>query len=344
MNVAWYGVVPTGNQASYALELLVQETADKFSEAVEPLTCHRYVDDIVSGAESPELREKQINQSMKVLARGGFKFKYVIRSGEEPPEGASADGESCKMLGYKWNPKEDYLSPGLGELNFNPKVRGAKAPIEAPVTTREEARDLIRKVTLTRQAVMARIAELFDPIGLLEPIKLQLKLHLVRLNGKSWKAALSPEKEEFWREKLVEFVDLPSIPVLRCVIPAGFGNQDIRLVCFADAAKDAGGAAIYAGVEISPGVYFSALFTAKLRLMKGTVPRNELSAIMLMTELAFVAKRALGERVKEVVYVSDSMIALSWCSSLEKKLHLFVQNRETTILRMVAWTLSLKDE
>ena len=68
MEVAWYGVVPTWNQASYALELLVKETADEFPEAVEPLTHHRYVDDVVSGAETPELREKQISQSKDVLA------------------------------------------------------------------------------------------------------------------------------------------------------------------------------------------------------------------------------------------------------------------------------------
>ena len=38
MKVAWYGVVPTGNQASYALELLVQETADEFLEAATWMT------------------------------------------------------------------------------------------------------------------------------------------------------------------------------------------------------------------------------------------------------------------------------------------------------------------
>ena len=32
--------------------------------------------------------------SIDVLAKGGFKFKHVIRSGEKPPEGASSDGES----------------------------------------------------------------------------------------------------------------------------------------------------------------------------------------------------------------------------------------------------------
>ena len=72
------------------------------------------MDDGVSGAGSPDRRKVQIAQSVEVLARGGFKFKYVIKSGEDPPEGASTDGESCKMLGYKWNPSEDYLSPGLG--------------------------------------------------------------------------------------------------------------------------------------------------------------------------------------------------------------------------------------
>ena len=77
--------------------------------------------------------------------------------------------------------------------------------------------------------------------------------------------------------------------------------------------------------------------------MKDSVPRNELSAIMLMTELAYVTKRAIEDRVKEVIYVSDSMIALGWCSSLEKKLRLFVQNRVATILRTVQWTLSLED-
>ena len=197
MKVAWYGMVPMGNQARYALELLVESNAEEFPEAVNPLTCYRYVDDVVSGAGSFALREAQIAQSVEVLARGGFKFKYMIKSGEDPPEGASTDGESCKILGYKWNPNEGYLSLGLGELNFNPKVQGAEAPNNKPVTNWEEARDLTKKVTLTRQTMVARIAKLFDPVGLLEPLKLQLKLHLSRLNSKPWKEPLTEDEERF---------------------------------------------------------------------------------------------------------------------------------------------------
>ena len=43
---------------------------------------------------------------------------------------------------------------------------------------------MMTDVVLTRQDVTARIAEFYDPAGLMEPIKLQLKLLLARLNGK----------------------------------------------------------------------------------------------------------------------------------------------------------------
>ena len=114
MQRAWYGVVPTGNQAGYALELLVDTFKDDYPAAVEPLTSHRYVDDVVSGAATPEDQDLQVDQSIQVLAQGGFKYKHVIKSGEDPPEGSSSDGKSCKLLGYRWNPREDLLGPGLG--------------------------------------------------------------------------------------------------------------------------------------------------------------------------------------------------------------------------------------
>ena len=183
MQRAWYGVKPTGNQAGYALELLVDTMKEEYPAAVEPLTGHRYVDDVISRAADPETRELQIEQSIQVLAQGGFKFKLVVKSGEDPPEGASTDGESCKLLGYRWNSREDFLAPGLGEVNFNKKIRGAKAPNTSPIITREDAENMMKDVVLTRQAVTTRIAEFYDPAGIMEPIKLQLKLLLAKLNG-----------------------------------------------------------------------------------------------------------------------------------------------------------------
>ena len=71
--------------------------------------------------------------------------------------------------------------------------------------------------------------------------------------------------------------------------------------------------------------------------MDATIPRNELSAILLCTELAFLVKRALGDLVEEIIYCTDSTIALSWCKNMTIKLRLFVYNRVMTIIRMCEW-------
>ena len=42
---------------------------------------------------------------------GGFGFKYVVYSGREPGEKASPDGVLVKLLGYKWDSKNDILYP-----------------------------------------------------------------------------------------------------------------------------------------------------------------------------------------------------------------------------------------
>ena len=72
--------------------------------------------------------------------------------------------------------------------------------------------------------------------------------------------------------------------------------------------------------------------------MDATIPRNELSAISLCTELAFLVKRALGDLVDEIIYCTDSPIVLSWCRNMRIKLRLFVYNRVMTILQMWEWT------
>ena len=73
---AWYGVVNTGNQASAAIEALVDLFSDKYPNAVSPLKQSRYVDDVAPGAMSEEEREAQINDVRDILEKGGFPYLY----------------------------------------------------------------------------------------------------------------------------------------------------------------------------------------------------------------------------------------------------------------------------
>ena len=111
MQRAWYGVVPTGNQAGYALELLVNTFKDDYPAAVEPLTSHRYVDDVISGAATPEDRDLQVDQSIQVLAQGGFKYKHVIKSREDPPDFAQIGSPLHKLTSKETHWKGGQLPP-----------------------------------------------------------------------------------------------------------------------------------------------------------------------------------------------------------------------------------------
>ena len=340
---AWYGIVSTGGQAGFALDKLTEMMAEKFPDAYKTLRENRYVDDILSGAETEMKRESQISAVEEVLKRGGFSLKFIVRSGEKPSEKASPDGECMKLLGYKWDSEKDDLSPGLGELNLNKKTRGERKPNLEPIKTINDAERLLSGIQLTRSLIVGKISEFYDPCGFFEPVKLQMKLLTGSLKGKDWNETLPEQDQIQWREILKGYVRLPEIIIPRFCLPrSGRLMSKIRLICLADAAEFAGGAAVYAGRETSPGTWSCSLLAAKSKIMKQTVPRNELSAILLCAELAFMIKSALGSDVEEIIYITDSTIALSWCSNQMIKLRLFVYNRVMTILRLFEWTTGSK--
>lgn len=55
----------------------------------------------------------------------------------------------------------------------------------------------MKDVVLTWQTMTTKIAEFFDPASLWETVKLQLKLHLSKLNGQDWKEPLPLEEQDF---------------------------------------------------------------------------------------------------------------------------------------------------
>ena len=339
MVTGWYGMVSTGNQAGEAIGDLCEENKAEYPEAEEPLTRARYVDDINSGVETREQMENQISAVQAVLGRGGFSLKYIVRSGIKPCEKASKDGESVKILGYKYTPQQDILSPGYSELNPNRKVRGVKKPNEVTITNCNEAREMLAKVKITRKVAMSLLAEFYDPIGLFEPVKLQYKLALSGLNKYEYGDTLPMELQDEWRDRLSLLTGLPDLQVPRCVFPPDAPpSAPIRLICLSDAGESAGGCVIYAGVELGDGTYSCGMLAAKSKLMDATVPRNELTAIMHMAELAFIVKRAIGDRVESIIYATDSTIALSWCQNTSLKLRMYVYNRVETIRRLIQWT------
>ena len=335
---AWYGIRSTGNQSGEALIQLANLHSESHPMGKEAVVRDRYVDDIFSGAFSQDELDTKIKETEEILGSGGFSLKFIAKSGNTVPEKASSDMNQLKVLGYKWFPVSDTFSPGFQELNFNAKSRGVKSPNPDPVSSPADVVKILSGLNLTRRVVVAKMAELYDPLGLWEPYKLQLKLDVAQLNGTDWDTPIHPDLCPKWESRFKEFLDIPGIMVPRCVIPDNAVNcQSLRLLCLSDAAASAGGAAIYASYLLNDGSYSCQMLVSKSKLMDMSIPRNELSAVLLMSELAYIVCKSLGSLVEDVYFFTDSTIALCWCTNMNKKLRMFTFNRVTTIRMYIEW-------
>ena len=111
-------------------------------------------------------------------------------------------GKQKKTNRYKFATENDLLSPGITDLNLNKKIRGVKKPNVEPVSTPTEIKTYLEHVNITRRIAMSKTAELFDPIGLCEPVKLQLKLALSQLNEFACDDPLPQDKQSEWKERI----------------------------------------------------------------------------------------------------------------------------------------------
>ena len=212
-------------------------------------------------------------------------------------------------------------------MNLQRKV----AP-ERYITTQEGLRSAFTDGLITKSAVLSRMAEFYDPAGWWEPLRLQLKLLFHELISLDWNDPIPDEFHEDWIEAFLVMEKSRALRIPRCVVPESVDPRwRIRLICLADAAEGAGGCAIYGGVELPDGTYSCHLLLAKSRLMKHSVPRNKLEAILLMSDAALEVAQSLGNRLGEVLYYSDSAVALCWVLNSRKRLRMFVHNRVRSI-------------
>ena len=330
-----YGLVCAGNLAMFAVRLLVTAMKNEYPKAYEALVKWLYMDDGFSGANTKEELENIIHEIETVLPMGGFKIKCMTRSGDEPCEKASSDKISTGLAGYKWLPKTDEIKLGLGELNFNKKVRGYRRPNEVPVDEPEDVEKVLPD-KITRRIALGKTAEFWDLIGILEPLKVKFKIDLKSLTSFGWDDNLPSCFIEAWTLNFKLMVEARNIAIKRAIVPVDAVNPDlIEIITMCDASTDMCAAAVYARFLRKDGSYSCNLLTARSRSVDHTIPRNELCGAVLAAETTFAVLQTIGKRVTSYTCCTDSGIALSWLMNQDKLLKPFCFNRVRQCHRLV---------
>ena len=339
MRVAWYGHISTSSQASTTLKRLGTDHAISHPEGAVTLINSIYVDDCLKGSFDKNTREKQIDQVKAILGNGGLSLKFVVRSGDPPPPLSSLNGHSVSLLGYAYHTEADLLAISANEINFSKKKRGIKPDNPFPVVDQDSILKLLLTLPkLTRRQCVAKSAELFDFLGLIEPFKANLKRALSRLNSLDWDEYISEAEYAVWQTYLLVWPDIAALRFPRSCIPSSPVQPfQARLVSCSDASATCVGVALYLSVKLADNNWSCSLLASRSQLSNQTVPKNELQALVLAMELIYATVVSISCKIEEVIVAIDSTIALCWAKNINGRSRVFVQNRVLAIHRYTSW-------
>lgn len=326
-----YGTSSAPFLATRSLVQLAHDEGDKFPMAKAVVLEDFYVDDVISGAKTPEEAIELRRQLTAMLDSAGLPLrKWASNSSavlaDIPPDDLAIqpsyeffDEQSVTTLGLIWEPNSDVL-------RFRTQL-----PVPASV--------------LTRRNVLSYIAQIYDPLGLAGPVVSIAKQFMQRLwalmtqDGKSyaWDDPLPAKLQQQWKIFHNQLYLLSDVRIPRFVSVAGASS--IELHFFSDASEKAYGACVYMRTEHQHQKTVVHLLAAKSRVTplktRHSIARLELCAAVLSTEL-FQKVNASLKSDYPVFFWVDSTTVLQWLKSPPSCWKVFVGNRVSKIQQATA--------
>lgn len=313
--------VPFGNKSSpYLLNATVKHHLSRCppSPAIVELDDNMFVDDWLSGDDDDESVCSLFKQGESIMNQAGMSFAKCSSNSEvvsdmflKEYESKHLDADSVKILGLKWSKLCDCF--GFDGIEVSPSIQ------------------------LTKRHVLSFVARLFDPLGLLSPYVMTIKVLFQQLwkLGLGWEDELPVDLAKHFKVWLDGLVVLKQWDIPRCYFPGTKWRhlQGLEVHVFCDAADQRGyGACAYLRIPTGfDGTYRVSYVLSKARvapIRPITIPRLELLGALLGARLLRFVYKALKlpDSVRYKCW-SDSTIALSWIKGEPSQWKVFVANR-----------------
>ncbi|KIH69489.1 integrase core domain protein [Ancylostoma duodenale] len=293
----------------YALE------RDRANRLREEILANTYVDNVLIGAKSSDKCIRKQLQCKETFSRMGMNLSEFMTNNNKvtraiPVKDSMAQkAHTVKLLGVRWNPQTDavHIAVRMGST-----------------------------AATTKRTALKAFASTFDPLGLLTPLFVKLKIFIQDLwqIGLSWDDTLDESSVKKWASLVQELIHLVG-KVPRFVGATPDTSND--LVIFSDASKRAYAAVAYLICKPSHSKPTSHLIMSKSKLAPleaTTVPRMELLACYLTAKLARFLRSELSLNIYSINFLSDSQIALYWIHS-KRPLKSFVESRVKYIRNVI---------
>ncbi|KAL7841403.1 hypothetical protein SRHO_G00250940 [Serrasalmus rhombeus] len=191
----------------------------------------------------------------------------------------------------------------------------------------------------TRRNILASVASIYDPLGLIAPYLLKGKGILQEMchQGTGWDDPLPATLKPRWEKWLNDLVELKRICIARCYLPNDFGKViKTELHHFSDASTCGYGQCSYLRQKNDKGQVHCVLVMAKARVSPmrvTTIPRLELTAAVVSVSVSSLLREELGYSEVEEYFWTDSKLVLGYINNDARRFHTFVANRVQKIHR-----------
>nr|CAI5828097.1 unnamed protein product [Callosobruchus analis] len=318
LNTVTYGTRAAPYLAIKCIQQLALENKHQFPDACKTILKDMYVDDLLSGLNDLMELKSRCQDIYTILKSANFILRKWNSNNNDVISNFSnstiensvlniGDQTGCSTLGIQWINTSDML--------------------------KYKIRDLSSDNNITKRYILSIIAQIYDPLGLLRPAIILIKILIQELWSLHipWDSSIPLDLKNKWLQFQHELTTLNSLHIPRNVIPQGFTVVDVH--CFCDASNKAYASCIYVRSMDSNENYQVHLLCSKTKvapLKVLTIPKLELSACLLGAQLMHSVSNALQLNVP-VIFWSDSQVALWWIQTEPSLLQVFVGNRVAKI-------------
>ena len=318
-----FGIASSPFLATRVLHQMADDYQDKYPEAAAMVKKSFYVDDCLTGANTPEEALQKLQDLCSLVAEGQMVLRKWRSNStqvlQQIPEKLRETSDltlcdpagSLKTLGVHWSTETDAFFVATPELT-------------------EEG-------LVTKRIISSACAKTFDILGWYSPALIQAKSLLQQLwiAGRAWDDP-APEDvaDKFitWRKEL-KHIRLHAVP--RKLTQNNLSPvMSMQLHGFADASETGYGAVVYARILHQDATITVTMVAAKARVAPKksvTIPRLELLGSLMLSKLLPKIASILQVEEANTYYWIDSQIVLAWIQKDPQQLKTFVQNRVSAI-------------
>lgn len=244
-----------------------------------------YMDDEITGASTEAQVVSLKVEAEKIFSQAGMRIRGFL---SVPEVQALWDTDKVtdrhSVLGMPWSPASDEFCIALNLTSAR-----------------------------TRREVLSAIARIFDPLGLISPWVIKLKIFFQSLWSSTppldWDSPLPSEASARWSDLVAEIPHSPFEVCFPRFLPM---DEWSELHVFADASSHAYAAVVYVKTGSQAHLLCARARLAPLKPLTLTIPRLELMANLLAARLAKFCIDTLRRPSMKIQFYTDSMIALGW--------------------------------